>query len=397
MKVLRRVVNRSSGRCAAVAACAGGGALLFAAALAMTNWTQALVTFSVLSLLASAYKPCLTIHSKNSNFQIPLSDAVLLASVATLGVPGVAIAGVFSGIGTLVSGAEFVTIKHALIRLFFPAGAACGAAGAYSLLSSKWTMGTVLPLAASAAALMLLQLLLATKSDQDTNSKLPMDILTVTALAYPVVVLGGVAPYAMLVPSVIFYLLSLLLRDKPKQDSIAEAPREGQQPCEEVSLVDPMTGVANQRYLLMFLAQEISRSLRNGSQMSILLMDIDGLESVNNKLGLEAGDSLICDLASELRKAVREYDVVARYSGDEFVVILPETQAQPALEIAERIHHSLLEKFAAQTGINIGVATHPDHGATADDLISSAHHALNRAKFADKNNVESCHRLARAG
>lgn len=171
---------------------------------------------------------------------------------------------------------------------------------------------------------------------------------------------------------------------------------------EKAEMLDPLTGAANLRYLMMFLHQEINRSARKQHPLSLLLLDIDNLESINRELGRESGDGMLQKIAFSLKDKLREYDLVARYSGDEFAVVLPETTAETAFDIAERLHKALIKHKAAgstavKLSLSIGVASFPEHGSGAEELVSSAHHALNRAKFSGSNRVCSCHKLAKAG
>jgi diguanylate cyclase (GGDEF)-like protein len=98
-------------------------------------------------------------------------------------------------------------------------------------------------------------------------------------------------------------------------------------------------------------------------------------------------------VGNTLRELIREYDLAARPSSDEFALVLPEANSSNARETAERIRqHIEAHEFAGgvRLQVSVGVATYPEHGLTPDNLISSAHHALNKAKFAGKNQVVSC-------
>jgi diguanylate cyclase (GGDEF)-like protein len=162
---------------------------------------------------------------------------------------------------------------------------------------------------------------------------------------------------------------------------------------ERLSLVDTLTGLANDRYLYMFLHQEIGRSVRKNLPVSLVLLDVDDFQSINEEYGSETSDAVMVEIGRLLRASVREYDIVARYSSDEFAVVLPEAKCPDACERAEKIREQIARhSFNGSIGLKVsaGVSTYPEHGMTADDLVSSAHHALNRAKFAGKNRVTSC-------
>jgi diguanylate cyclase (GGDEF)-like protein len=179
-----------------------------------------------------------------------------------------------------------------------------------------------------------------------------------------------------------------------QESEIEEKPAEAAKP----SFTDPLTGLANQRYLEMFLQQEISRSERFGQPISIILIDIDDFEQLNQIDGQEAADRCLVAIGAGIRRMLREYDVIARYKDDEFVVVLPECDITAAHDAAARLHAALSgQVLPLRARFSAGVATYPAYGKTIDDLLSSAHHALNRAKFAGKNTIRSCHELAKAG
>lgn len=182
--------------------------------------------------------------------------------------------------------------------------------------------------------------------------------------------------------------------------STVEAALQVAEPEESASqsvMLDPKTGLANKRYLDIFMRQEISRAQRSGKEISILLIDIDDFTNANTVYGTEMGDHYVKALGCEVRKMVRDYDLVARYKEDELVVVLPEAPASAGFQTACRIHEHLSGKvLPVRARFSVGVSTYPAYGSTVDDLISSAHHALNRAKFSGKNSVRSCHELAKA-
>ena len=150
---------------------------------------------------------------------------------------------------------------------------------------------------------------------------------------------------------------------------------------------DPLTGFFNHRYLHERLAEEVVRAIRTGRPVSVLMLDLDDFKLVNDTFGHVYGDRVLVYVAETLRAALRASDVAARYGGDEFAVILPETSAPDAATVAERI----LAGFRANpfspegrtpipVGSSIGVATHPGDGRTATDLIAAADAGLYAAK-----------------
>jgi len=124
-------------------------------------------------------------------------------------------------------------------------------------------------------------------------------------------------------------------------------------------------------------------------------MDLDGFKGINDIHGHLAGSATLTEVGGILSDAVRESDIVARYGGDEFVVVLPETPLQGALVIAERIRHSIEQRdFLKDMGIrarlsgSFGVACYPDHAQTPEALVQKADQAMYRVKGRNKNAVE---------
>lgn len=228
------------------------------------------------------------------------------------------------------------------------------------------------------------------------NRRLPMSALGITlGFGYA---LGGavraVPSYAVLVPAL---PLALALRGllRRQQESVLQVVEQAEEA--KPSLLDQTTGLANQRYLDMFMLQEISRADRSGQPITVMLIDIDNFRQLNDSDGTDSGDRFMAALGDGFKGMIRDYDVVARYKDDEFVVVLPETDAESGSEIAHRLHESLSGQIVPwRAKFSVGVATYPTHGASVDNLLSSAHHALNRAKFSGKNTVRTCQELAKA-
>lgn len=150
---------------------------------------------------------------------------------------------------------------------------------------------------------------------------------------------------------------------------------------QQLVITDPLTGLANYRRLLEALESEIKRCARSGRPFALLLLDLDGLKKVNDTYGHLAGSRALCRLAEVLRAHCREVDTPARYGGDEFAVVLPETESRQAQQIATRI----CERLAADgesppISVSIGAAEFPEDGETIDKLLSAADRALYRMK-----------------
>ena len=160
------------------------------------------------------------------------------------------------------------------------------------------------------------------------------------------------------------------------------------------TLIDDLTRLYNVRYLYQMLDNEIRRARRYGSPVSIVFMDLDGFKLVNDAYGHRAGSATLTEVARIIMNAVREADFVARYGGDEFVVMLPETSAKRALEVAERVRSEITaHRFTGGVGADIyltasfGVASFPEHATEAEKLIELADAAMYAAKQRNKNSV----------
>src|SRR5712691_7671381 len=159
--------------------------------------------------------------------------------------------------------------------------------------------------------------------------------------------------------------------------------------------VDPKTGLYNARYFASALAEELGRSERFGRPMSLIMADLDLLRDINNTYGHLAGDAVLQGIAEIFRQQLRHYDVPARFGGEEFSILLPETPPEQALEIAERIRRAVSDNtFDVETSsepihatVSIGVAGYPKDGADANELIHQADLAVYRAKLQGRNRV----------
>ncbi len=165
--------------------------------------------------------------------------------------------------------------------------------------------------------------------------------------------------------------------------------------AEELSITDDLTRLHNSRYLNLFLQNEVERSRRYGNQVSLIFLDLDGFKNVNDQHGHLAGSRALVEVGEVLRRTVRAIDVVSRFGGDEFTVILPQTGVEGATTIAERIRARIQEAvFLQEVGLavritaSLGVATFPTHGENKDDLIGQADRAMYLVKAKNKNAVE---------
>src|SRR5882672_3068836 len=167
----------------------------------------------------------------------------------------------------------------------------------------------------------------------------------------------------------------------------------------ETSFKDEVTGLYNRRFFSLRLEEELSRYRRFNHPVSVVLLDLDGFKAVNDDLGHNAGDATLRDIAQILMKHSRGINVVSRYGGDEFAVLLVETSKAGARLYADRIRE-VLARYAFPHGKSItasfGVASLPeDEAATAEDLFRAADEALLAAKRAGKNIVVATSPTAR--
>ncbi len=136
---------------------------------------------------------------------------------------------------------------------------------------------------------------------------------------------------------------------------------------------DPLTGLANYRCLVDVLDSEIKRSKRTGREFALLLFDVDGLKLINDRHGHMVGSQALCRLADVLSSCCRDIDTSARFGGDEFALVLPETSAKAANGVARRICESLAnDEKGPKLSVSVGVAVYPENGETIEKLLCEA-------------------------
>ncbi|MEP6743545.1 MAG: sensor domain-containing diguanylate cyclase [bacterium] len=178
----------------------------------------------------------------------------------------------------------------------------------------------------------------------------------------------------------------------PIASALANAVRIGE--AERLSQTDDLTKLHNARYLRQFLLNEIRRARRYGSSVAALFLDLDDFKRVNDAHGHLAGSHVLMEMAGVILSSIRDTDAVARYGGDEFVIVLPDTGIELAGTVAERIREKIANHFfnggrnlKLSLTASFGVAAFPEHASSPQQLIACADTAMYEAKAAKKNCV----------
>jgi diguanylate cyclase (GGDEF)-like protein len=164
--------------------------------------------------------------------------------------------------------------------------------------------------------------------------------------------------------------------------------------AEALSVTDDLTHLYNSRYLNLVLRRETKRASRSGRPLSLLFIDLDGFKAVNDTHGHLFGSRALVEAAAVIRSSARETDVVSRFGGDEFAIVLPDTGAEGAFAVGARVRDKIAaHTFLAADGLDIhltgsvGVATLPDVAASAEELVQAADKAMYQVKESGKNGI----------
>lgn len=162
------------------------------------------------------------------------------------------------------------------------------------------------------------------------------------------------------------------------------------------SICDPLTGLFNRRYMEESLEREFSRANRNKSSVAIIMMDIDHFKRFNDTFGHQAGDTLLRILGDFLKKNTRGQDIACRYGGEEFALVLTDSNLAGALQRAEMLRQQVQQLSVEYAGqllgsvrVSIGVALFPDHGTTISEVLRASDQALYRAKREGRDRVSA--------
>jgi diguanylate cyclase (GGDEF)-like protein len=223
---------------------------------------------------------------------------------------------------------------------------------------------------------------------------------TGTAIAFPLIsrhrtigVLAGLDDAgSSSVPS--FGSLAATIRTLLEPAAIAIDNAIALQKAKELSITDDLTQLFNSRYLNLVLRRETKRAFRSSRPLSVVFLDLDGFKNVNDNHGHLAGSKALVEAAGVIRGCARETDVVARFGGDEFALILPDTGSEGAVAVAERIRDRLRGfRFLVSDGLglrltaSIGVASLPEAATSAEDLLRGADTAMYRVKGSGKDGI----------
>jgi len=159
------------------------------------------------------------------------------------------------------------------------------------------------------------------------------------------------------------------------------AQKQAEATLEALALTDPLTGLANYRRLIEVLRSEIARSNRTRQPFTVVMLDMNGLKAINDRHGHLTGSRALCRLADALLKVCREVDTAARFGGDEFVLVLPETDADGGHRVLQRIHNRLAaDPDSPPISVSGGIAVFPQDGDNPTALVRSADRALYEQK-----------------
>jgi len=184
-------------------------------------------------------------------------------------------------------------------------------------------------------------------------------------------------------------------RTQIKKKRYTERLRDNVQASIEMAITDALTGLHNRRYMETHLGTLVEQAASRGKPIAVLVLDIDYFKSVNDTYGHDAGDDVLREFAIRLRKSIRNIDLACRYGGEEFVIVMPETDMGVATMVAERLRRRIAtEPFAIQhemrlldMTISIGIAARAEAGDTAATILKRADQALYRAKRDGRNRV----------
>ena len=227
------------------------------------------------------------------------------------------------------------------------------------------------------------------------SSAVTVGLTVVAALGFLTGVLAGSPPGSMgpRAEAIIGVDLTALILLAYVAMVIAREQRRTRDAAIRLSTIDSLTGLFNRTFFFAAIEREIARCARSGRGFCLLMMDLDELKAINDRLGHFHGDRVLRGVGEVVASGVRRLDTAARYGGDEFVVLLPETDPTGAFVLAEKIRLGVrgmqlgLPVGSPQPSLSVGVVSFPDDGRTVDELMISADGAMYASKRAGKDRV----------
>jgi diguanylate cyclase (GGDEF)-like protein len=226
------------------------------------------------------------------------------------------------------------------------------------------------------------------------SPRVTLGLATAASVAYIVAIAppgsGGLPPTTVAIVGINLTALILLAYVAMV---IAREQRRARDAAIRLSTIDNLTGLFNRTFFFAAVEREIARSARSGRGFCLLMMDLDGLKEINDRHGHFFGDRVLRGVGEVIRSGGRRIDTAARYGGDEFVVLLPETDPTGAYVLAEKIRLGVADLRVdvagtlLQPSISIGVVSYPEDGRTSDELMITADSSMYRSKRAGKNRV----------
>lgn len=196
---------------------------------------------------------------------------------------------------------------------------------------------------------------------------------------------GLIALYVLLV-LIVWWASSLLIKQYSKLEDYSDT-------MQTKALTDELTSLNNRRFFDAKVVEEFRRSIRYNRPISLLMLDIDKFKAVNDQLGHQIGDEILAKTAMIIKANLRNVDIAARYGGEEFAIIMPETEGENALIVAERLRKAylnILKEYRTDSiplSLSLGLAEYPSSANTSEDLIAAADKALYYSKNKGRNLV----------
>ena len=223
----------------------------------------------------------------------------------------------------------------------------------------------------------------------------PLLIALLAAGAYALIGIAVATPEQLTVAALmhlVFTVISLGLLAY-LASVVGREQRRAREAALSLSRFDPLTGLYNRGYFFSVTDREIRRAARNGGQFAVLMLDLDDLKPVNDTFGHQRGDELLRAVTGAIQRSVRSTDVAARYGGDEFVILLSDTEPAGAQVVAEKLRNDISSlavgslDHPARTSASIGVVTYPLDGTSIESLIADVDKAMYEAKRRGKNQI----------